>query len=58
MHGFPEESILIDRQSTPQPKINASPLLRQSSIGAKQVQFSCISNRQVPEQQPSIHSAR
>ena len=40
MHGSPEESILIDRQSTPQPKSGASPLLRQSSIGAKQVQLS------------------
>ena len=37
MHGSPEESILIDRQSTPQQNKNASPLLRQSSIGAKQV---------------------
>lgn len=39
MHGSPEESILIDRQSTPQQKVNASPLLRQSSIGAKQVRI-------------------
>ncbi|CAL5228886.1 g12101 [Coccomyxa viridis] len=40
VHGSPEESILIDRQSTPQQKVNASPLLRQSSIGAKQGRMS------------------
>ena len=59
MHGSPEESILIDRQSTPQPKVNASPLLRQSSIGAKQVQISCISEAQALDWRSptSIHSA-
>ena len=47
MHGSSEESILIDRQSTPQPKMNASPLQRQSSTGGtKQVLNSSLSDWQ------------